>query len=148
MKIELRETEVTEVECTRIVEFVNRNYASELPLQKEAIMSGKVVFYWALDAASGEVVGVTGYMPKTKFLAETVKTVVDPKFRGKGAGAAISLAMENQLRRLGFKKVMSTILIDNLPMIIIKLKQGYVIEGTHFDHEKPGLHEYSLGKIL
>jgi hypothetical protein len=33
-------------------------------------------------------------------------------------------------------------------MIYIKLKQGYLFEGFHPDHEKPGLHEYSLGKVL
>ena len=43
---------------------------------------------------------------------------------------------------------MSTILITNIPMIVIKLRQGYIIEGIHMDHEKPGLHEYSLGKVF
>ena len=43
---------------------------------------------------------------------------------------------------------MSTIYIDNIPMIVIKLRQGYIIEGLHRDHERPGLHEYSLGKVL
>jgi len=43
---------------------------------------------------------------------------------------------------------MTMIYIDNLPMIFIKLKQGYRFEGFHPDHEKPGLHEYSFGKVL
>ena len=33
-------------------------------------------------------------------------------------------------------------------MLFIKLKEGFLAEGMHTDHEKPGLHEYSLGKLL
>jgi hypothetical protein len=33
-------------------------------------------------------------------------------------------------------------------MIQIKLAQGYTIEGFHPAHDGPGLHEYSLGKVL
>lgn len=132
-----------------VVAFVNRHYASELPLEREGITSGHYVFFWAVDdEADNAVVGASAYVPKTKFLAESVKTVVDPLRRKKGMGAAISQAIEDEVRRAGFTKIMSTILIGNIPMIIIKLRQGYIIEGIHMDHEKPGLHEYSLGKVF
>ena len=77
-----------------------------------------------------------------------MKTVVDPAHRRGGFGGALSLAIEAQVRADGFKKIMSTILITNVPMIVIKLRQGYIVEGIHMDHEKPGLHEYSLGKVF
>lgn len=136
---------------SELVAFVNKHYASELPLTEEPLASGAVQFFWAVrEGADGneERVGCTAYMAKTKYLAESVKTVVDPRFRGQRLGEAISQAIEDEVRARGFAKIMSTILIGNLPMIFIKLKQGFLIEGIHMDHEKPGLHEYSLGKVL
>lgn len=104
-------------------------------------------FFWAHDPA-GALVGSAAYVRRTAFLAESIKTVVDPAHRQRGVGAAISQAIEDEIRRAGFTKAMSTIYIDNIPMIVIKLRQGYIVEGLHRDHEKPGLHEYSLGKRL
>ncbi len=129
-----------------VVAFVNRHYASELPLEREGLKNGHYRFFWAWH--EGVVVGASAYVPKTKYLAESVKTVVDPARRKSGLGAAISEAIEAEVRRAGFTKIMSTILIGNIAMIIIKLRQGYIVEGIHMDHEKPGLHEYSLGKVF
>jgi GNAT superfamily N-acetyltransferase len=131
-----------------LVAFVNMHYRSELPLERAGLKDGHYRFFWAIDVATGERLGCSAYTPKTRFLAESVKTVVDPAKRKRGVGAAISQAIEDEVRRAGFTKIMSTILIHNIPMIIIKLKQGYLIEGIHMDHEKPGLHEYSLGKVF
>ena len=132
-----------------LVAFVNAHYKSELPLEREGLTTGHYQFFWAFDDADGGArVGCCAYVEKTRYLAESVKTVVDPAQRRKGMGAAISQAIEDEVRRAGFTKIMSTILITNIPMIIIKLKQGYLIEGIHMDHEKPGLHEYSLGKVF
>jgi GNAT superfamily N-acetyltransferase len=94
------------------------------------------------------VVGVTSYEIRTRFLAETQKTVIDPRFREQGWGRAVSDAIEKEVKRNGFKKVRTTIYSNNLKMIQIKLDQGYTIEGFHPDHEAPGVHEYSLGKVL
>jgi RimJ/RimL family protein N-acetyltransferase len=133
-----------------LVAFVNAHYASELPLDEKPLVQGHLKMFWARDDVDGRdtVVGVTGYVKKTPYLAESVKTVMDPAFRGRGLGVQLSQAIEDEVRRAGFKKVMSTILIGNIPMIVIKLRQGFIIEGIHMDHEKPGLHEYSLGKVL
>lgn len=132
---------------SEIVAFVNTHYASELPLEEGALANGHVQFFWANDD-DNQRVGCTAFVARTKYLAEGVKTVVDPVFRGRRLGEAISQAIEDEVRARGFKKLMSTILITNLPMLFIKLKQGFLIEGIHMDHEKPGLHEYSLGKVL
>ena len=131
-----------------LVRFVNQHYASPLPLEEGAISSGNLSFFWAQDRKTKQIVGVSGYQVKTPYLVETIKTVVDSQFRGHGLGARISELIENEVRARGFKKIMSTIYVTNLPMIFIKLKQGYLFEGFHPNHEKPGLHEYSFGKVL
>ncbi len=113
---------------------------------KEKIMSGGVVYFRAYY--QGKQVGITGHSLKTPTLAETIKTTVFNEFRGKGLGGLISQAIEDECKRIGIKKVISTIYYFNHVMVQIKLKQGYTIEGYHPDHEAPGFHEYSLGKIL
>lgn len=136
-----------EREVAALIAFVNANYRSPFPIDAELIRDRLHRFFWAQDDA-GARVGSAAYVRKTAFLAESIKTVVDPAHRQRGVGAAISRAIEDEIRRAGFTKVMSTIYIDNIPMIVIKLRQGYIIEGLHRDHERPGLHEYSLGKLL
>lgn len=113
---------------------------------RETIKFGAISYYRALDGKTQ--IGITGFIQKTPALAETVKTLVFPEMRGKGYGAALSQAIEDECRKKGMKKVMSTIFHFNHTMINIKLKQGYTIEGYHSDHEAPGFHEYSLGKRL
>lgn len=104
----------------------------------------------ALAPAShkGQIIGISGYEIRTRFLVETQKTIVLPEFRGQGWGVALSKAIEAEVHKRGFRKIRTTIYIDNLAMIRIKLAQGYRIEGYHEDHDAPGLHEYSLGKKL
>jgi RimJ/RimL family protein N-acetyltransferase len=112
----------------------------------EKIMQGRTRYYRALH--DGVQIGVTGYVAKTPTLAETVKTTVFDEFRGRGLGQGLSQAIEDECRRNGIRKVMTTIFSTNHAMIAIKLRQGYTIEGYHPDHEAPGFHEYSLGKIF
>lgn len=96
----------------------------------------------------GQIIGMTSYEVKTKYLVETQKTIVSPEFRGQGWGPVISHEIEQFIRTQGYLKIRSTIYAENTAMISIKLAQGYTIEGYHPDHDGPGLHEYSLGKIL
>ena len=49
---------------------------------------------------------------------------------------------------LGYGKIVSHVYVENLPSLILKLKLGYLIEGTLRDHDRAGQHEYILGKIL
>jgi GNAT superfamily N-acetyltransferase len=133
-----------------IIDFINSQMAdSGLPVEDDAVRSGKLVLFWAVDPRDpSRRLGSSGYYEKTKHLAETAKTVVDQSVRGKGYGIAISQAIEDEVRGRGYKKVVTFIYVHNLPMIFIKLKQGYYIEGFHRDHDEPGLHEYSLGKVF
>ncbi len=129
-----------------IVRFVHKHMVLGLPLEEDALKSGKITMFWAMLGA--KKVGATGYFTKTPFLAESAKTVLHPGWRGKGLGAKLSQAIEDEVRSRGFKKIITTIYVTNLPMVFIKLKQGYFFEGFHPDHDRPGLHEYSLGKIF
>jgi GNAT superfamily N-acetyltransferase len=135
-------------EAREFADFVNRHYSSPFPLAAESVLlPGANHYFWAVDATTGERVGATGYFQKTPFLCETIKTVVARERRGQGLGV-LPQAIEDEVARRGFTKVMTTIYVDNLPMIFLKLKQGYRFEGFHPDHERPGLAEYSLGKVL
>ena len=119
---------------------------------REQLKSSSHRFFWAIAIAPaemrGKVIGITSYEIRTKFLVESQRTIVAPEFRGEGWGKVISQSIEDQARKAGFCKVRTTIYSTNLTMIAIKLAQGYMIEGFHPDHEAPGLHEYSLGKVL
>ena len=129
-----------------LVEFVGTHYPEGIPMTEAPILTGKILFFWVLNSHTR--IGVTGLMPKTATLVETVKTIVHRDHRGQGHGVTISQLIEDEARRRGYKKVMSTIYTTNLPMIFIKLRQGYRFEGFHPDHEAPGLNEYSFGKLL
>jgi len=135
-------------EVRKTQEFLAPFYPNILPLDARAAKSGRYVLFRAMLTGSADPVGLTGFFIKSSYLAETVKTVIVPAYRGKGLGAELSRLVEEEVRKRGYRKVMSTILVDNLPMIFIKLKQGYMFEGIHRDHEEFGFHEYSFGKLL
>lgn len=134
-------------EAQELVDICLEYYArSPWPPTLEKIMKGGVVYFRAFY--QNQQVGITGYSLKTPTLAETIKTTVFNEFRGQGLGSLISQAIEDKCRSIDIKKVISTVYYFNHVMVQIKLKQGYTIEGYHPDHEAPGYHEYSLGKIL
>lgn len=124
----------------------NENVQGVLPADADSLLARNYHAFWV--RSGGETIGSAGYVAKTQYLAETVKTSIAPAFRGMGLGERVSELIEAEVRARGFRKVMTTIYVTNLPMIFIKLKQGYLFEGFHPNHEKPGWHEYSLGKSL
>lgn len=148
MKVELIPyNTLDKAEAEAIFAIVQKYYTkSPWPPTVEKIMKGGVKYFKAM--IDGEQFGITGYVLKTPTLAETVKTTVFDEFQGKGLGKHLSVAIEEECKRIGIKKVMTTIYHFNHSMISIKIKQGYTIEGYHPDHEAPGFHEYSLGKVL
>jgi GNAT superfamily N-acetyltransferase len=134
-------------EVQRLSELIKAYYPnSPWPTTVDKILVGTVHYFKAFKGE--KEIGMTGYYFKTPTLAETVKTTVFHEFRGHGYGNQLSQAIEDECQRIGIKKVMSTVYYFNHVMLQIKLKQGYTIEGYHPDHEAPGYHEYSLGKIL
>lgn len=148
MKVELIPYNLSDRdEAESLYAIIQKYYTnSPWPPTVEKIMKGSVVYFKAMT--DGQQFGITGYTMKTPTLAETIKTTVFDEFQGKGLGKILSEAIEEECKRIGIKKVMTTIYYFNHAMISIKLKQGYTIEGYHPDHEAPGYHEYSLGKIL
>lgn len=148
MKVELVPYNLSDrSEAEALFAIIQKYYTkSPWPPTVEKIMKGGVVYFKAMT--DGAQFGITGYTLKTPTLAETIKTTVFDEFQGKGLGKVLSEAIEDECKRIGIKKVMTTIYFFNHAMISIKLKQGYTIEGYHPDHEAPGFHEYSLGKVL
>jgi GNAT superfamily N-acetyltransferase len=147
-KIELKHYDLQDRKsAVELFEIIKDYYPkSPWPPTVEKIMAGGVIYFRAFY--ENEQIGITGYSLKTPTLAETIKTTVFHEFRGKKLGSLLSQAIEDECKRIGIKKVMSTVYYFNHPMVAIKLKQGYTIEGYHPDHEAPGFHEYSLGKVL
>jgi GNAT superfamily N-acetyltransferase len=134
-------------EATELHAIIQEYYPkSPWPPTLEKIMAGGVIYFWAFH--EGERIGISGYTFKTPTLAETIKTTVFFEHRGKGLGNILSQAIEDECKRVGIKKIMTTVYYFNHVMVHIKMKQGYTIEGYHPDHEAPGFHEYSLGKVL
>ena len=134
-------------EVVELFDIIHTYYVrSPWPPSIDKIMEGGVKYFRAIY--EGKQIGITGYSLKTPTLAETIKTTIFEEHRGKGLGKFLSLEIEEECKRIGVKKVISTIYSFNHMMVAIKLKQGYIIEGFHRDHEAPGYHEYSLGKIL
>jgi RimJ/RimL family protein N-acetyltransferase len=120
------------------------------PVTSEGLSAPDKCYFWAYcySCSPTEPIGITGFQKKTTTLVETVKTIVFEKYRGKGLGKKLSQAIEDYCLAQGTTKIMSTIYAQNTAMIAIKLEQGYTIEGYHPDHEAPGWHEYSLGKVF
>lgn len=135
-------------EAELLVKIVHEYYnRSAWPPTVELILKTETLYFKAYNE-DNQFVGMSGIAMKTPTLCETVKTIVFKEYRGKKYGEELSLAIENECKKLGVKKILSTIYTDNIPMVIIKLKQGYKFEGHHPNHERPGFDEYSLGKVI
>jgi len=94
------------------------------------------------------LVAVTSVEEITDTLCAMWSTIVKEDCRGQGIGRILNDHLETWLRDAGFEKISSHIYVENLPSIILKLKIGYLIEGTLMNHDAPGQHEYILGKEL
>jgi RimJ/RimL family protein N-acetyltransferase len=147
--LKLRQVEKNNLDqIQQVLNILNESYAKvSYPPTLNSIQQSAVVYFLLMDD-HGAIVGTTGYKQVTPTLFETVKTVVSQKYQGLGYGKIASQAIEDHVRNLGAKKVMTTIYKWNTKMIQIKLDQGYTIEGFHPDHEAPGFDEYSLGKVF
>lgn len=91
-------------------------------------------------------VGVTGYRPLNKWVAEQVNTVILPEYRGMGYGEKASNLMTEKLFDSGFGKVFCTVRTDNQKMLNLKHKQGFNKEGLLKNHFGAGRNIYLLAK--
>jgi len=96
----------------------------------------------------GNIVAATSYIKMTDHLVLMQSTMVVEDCRGKGVGRFLNENFEIVLKELGFGKIESHVYIENIPSIILKLKLGYLVEGTLYDHDFIGQHEYILGKNI
>lgn len=94
------------------------------------------------------LIAATSYVKLTDHLAMMQSTMVLPDRRSQGVGRCLNEHFVEYLKEEGYHKIVSHIYVDNLPSIILKLKLGYLIEGTLRNHDEPGQHEYILGKEI
>ncbi len=104
--------------------------------------------YFGVVSDSEEIIAVTSYVKQTDHLVLMQSTMILPEHRGQGVGRFLNEQLTLHLKELGFGKIVSHVYIDNLPSIILKLKLGYIIEGTLRDHDFIGQHEYIIGKLI
>lgn len=97
---------------------------------------------------SDKLIATSSYVPIHDRLAMMQSTMVLPEFRGKGVGRFLNEQLIEHLKKEGYGKIVSHIYVENLPSIILKLKLGYLVEGTLRDHDAEGQHEYILGKTI
>jgi RimJ/RimL family protein N-acetyltransferase len=105
-------------------------------------------YYGMFDMDTNEMVAATSIEEMTENLVTMWTTVVKSDRRGEGIGTLLNVEMIEHLKELGYGKISSHIYVENLPSIVLKLKLGYIIEGTLRDHDKMGQHEYVLNKTL
>lgn len=95
-----------------------------------------------------QIIGITAFKWLAPGLAQTGPTILHPHHRGQGYGKLASNLIEKQAESMGARKVCCEVFTFNLPMIVLKLNQGYIIEGTMKDHDTVGLHQYFMSKVL
>jgi len=105
-------------------------------------------YYFGIIDECGKTIAATCYTILTSNLVSMKSTMVTTGNRGQGVGRFLNGQLEKHLKEKGFGKIVSHIYTQNLPSIILKLKLGYLIEGTLRDHDFTGQHEYVLGKTI
>jgi len=116
--------------------------------ENETIDSNGYEYYGIIEDASGKIIAITSIESESDNVAKMWSTVVKEDIRGRGIGALLNIKIEKEMKSNGYGKLYSHIYVDNLASIILKLKLGWIIEGTLRDHDRIGQHEYVLGKIL
>jgi RimJ/RimL family protein N-acetyltransferase len=115
------------------------NSHSNLLSKKTFYQIGDTTYYIGTLEIEGQVktIGIVGYRPINAFTVETVNTVVLPEYRGKGYGEEMSTRLSDYLLTK-YNKVFCTVNTANGPMLTIKKKQGYAVEGMLKSHFGPG----------
>jgi N-acetylglutamate synthase-like GNAT family acetyltransferase len=96
----------------------------------------------------GNIVAAVSTEKITDHMTKLHSSLVHTDHRGKGIGRFLNEEIEKVLKSKGVGKVVGYVYITNLSNIFLKLKMGYIIEGTLRDHDYPGQHEYVISKML
>jgi ribosomal protein S18 acetylase RimI-like enzyme len=126
-----------------VVNFYKRHYEAPIYLIPKKLDG---IYYALVDG--DQMLAVTRHEYPSPWLLRTSSTVVHKDFRGQGLGKYLNDQVEQMAKENGITKITCHIYIDNLSSLILKLKRGYIIEGTLYDHDEVGKHEYVLGKKL
>lgn len=126
--------------------FYHRNYDAPAHLLPESPESIEGIYYAFTDGV--HTLAVTKHVYPTPHLLKTNHTVVHKDFRGQGVGKRLGDAVEEMVREMGVTKITCHVYVDNLPSVMLKLKQGFLVEGLLRNHEETGRHEYIMGKEL
>lgn len=95
-----------------------------------------------------KIVGVMGSNKESDNTLKTHTTAVHKDYRGQGVASMMNERMENFAIAQECRKMTCEIYTTNLPSLFLKLKRGYLIEGTRFNHDAEGHHDYILGLML
>ena len=144
--VNLRRVLSEDAEADEFCQMVNEHVAHAYPLNPKDLADSRSRFFWVRQ--DNRVVGSTGYTLRTPTLCEVRKTMILPSYRRRGLCIKACDQLEELCVREGVRKSRVTVFADNREMLCLRLAIGYVIEGFHPDHEAPGYHEYSLGKLL
>ncbi len=95
----------------------------------------------------GEVIGYGSvYLSGTP--ARIVSIAVMAEARGKGVGAALLEAMENEARDLGIQSLCLEVSMSNLVALHLYLSEGYTVKGTIRDYYGEGKDAFYMVKDL
>jgi len=106
---------------------------------------GAVYFGYRVN---GVLAGISSYVVMYGTVAQMQNTMVDPTYRRMGIGTMLNNAIEEHAKETGITKLVSHVYTSNHISLMLKIKQGYLVEGLLRDHDGEGIHEYILGKKL
>jgi len=133
-----------------LFDFQVKRFYKENPTEYLSDKAGEIpdACYYGVKDHTGNIIAATSCIHLTDNLVMMQSTMVTPEYRGQGVGKFLNNKLEENLKSKGYGKIVSHIYVENLPSIILKLKLGYLIEGTLHDHDFKGQHEYVLGKQI
>ncbi len=116
--------------------------------EEDLLKDPSIVTYFVRDEEGEGIIATSSMKRCSPTLVEMQRTIVHDAYRGMGLGRKLSEAMEEKAKKLGYKKARSFTYTTNFPMIFLKLKMDYLIEGLLRDSDAPGIHEYVFGKEI
>lgn len=124
-------------------EFVH--FAEDEGLDENNVYFG---FFESEDTLCSNLLGVVSLEFINDYLAKIWSTVIRKDLRGQGLGKKMNTCIQRLLFSKGYGKIATHVHTNNLASIIMKLKMGFIIEGTLRNHENEDSSEYIMGKRI
>lgn len=106
---------VSELSAETIARFTQLDYGREMALV-------------ALDAGTDQIVGVARYFPNPDRISVEFAVAIADAWQGRGLGMALMKSLLSCAREAGFRRVDGSVLPNNLGMLQLVEKLGFVIE--------------------